>query len=143
MFKIIIVEDDELVREELKILLENSGYEVRCISDFEDVDKKILEEDASLLLLDINLPNKDGYEICSKIRTKSKIPIIIEDNGIGIKKSEIDRIFDKGFTGSNGRLTKKSTGIGLYLCKKLCKELNIEILAESMEGKYTKVTLII
>ncbi len=76
MFKIIIIEDDKEIREELKILLQNSGYEIKTISEFENVDEKVLKEEAHLVLLDINLPNKNGYEICSKIRTKSKIPII-------------------------------------------------------------------
>ena len=52
----------------------------------------------------------------------------IEDNGIGIKDSEIDRIFEKGFTGTNGRYcNQKSTGIGLYLCRNLCQKLGISI----------------
>ncbi len=76
MFKIIIVEDDKEIREELKILLQNSGYEVKTISEFENVENKILEENVHLVLLDINLPNKSGYEICSKVRAKSKVPII-------------------------------------------------------------------
>ena len=76
MFKIIIVEDDKEIREELKILLENSGHQVKLVSDFENVPQKIIDEQAHLVLLDINLPNKSGYEICSKIRTKSNIPII-------------------------------------------------------------------
>ena len=76
MFKIIIVEDDKEIREELKILLQNSGYEVIAISEFENVANKILEEQAHLVLLDINLPNKNGFEICNKVRSKSKIPII-------------------------------------------------------------------
>lgn len=76
MFKIIIVEDDKEIREELKILLENSGYEVQIISDFEHIIEKIIEEQVHLILLDINLPNKNGFEICSKIRAKSKVPII-------------------------------------------------------------------
>ena len=76
MYKIMIVEDDIEIREELKILLQNNGYEVKVVTDFENVEKQILEEQCHLILLDINLPNKSGYEICSKIRTKSKIPII-------------------------------------------------------------------
>ncbi len=76
MFKIIIIEDDKEIREELKILLQNSGYEVKTISEFENVDNKILGELAHLVLLDINLPGKNGYEICSKVRAKSKVPII-------------------------------------------------------------------
>ena len=76
MFKIIIVEDDKEIREELKIWLENSGHQVKLVTDFENVAQKIIDEQAHLVLLDINLPNKSGYEICSKIRTKSNIPII-------------------------------------------------------------------
>ena len=76
MYKIIIVEDDKEIREELKILLENSGHQVKLVTEFENVAQKIIDEQAHLVLLDINLPNKSGYEICSKIRTKSNIPII-------------------------------------------------------------------
>lgn len=76
MYKIIIVEDDKEIREELKILLENSGHQVKLVTDFENAHQKIIDEQAHLVLLDINLPNKSGYEICSKIRTKSNIPII-------------------------------------------------------------------
>lgn len=76
MFKIIIVEDDKEIREELKILLENSGHKVKLIEDFDNVADKIIQENPHLVLLDINLPNKSGYEICSKVRVVSKIPII-------------------------------------------------------------------
>lgn len=55
----------------------------------------------------------------------------ISDNGIGIAEADIPRIFDKGFTGENGRKYKKSTGIGLYLSRKLCSKMNMEISAES------------
>lgn len=76
MFKIIMVEDDKEIREELKILLENSGHKVKLIEDFDNVADKIIQENAHLVLLDINLPNKSGYEVCSKVRAVSKIPII-------------------------------------------------------------------
>lgn len=74
---------------------------------------------------------------------KDNIVLYIKDNGIGIKKSELVRVFDKGFTGTNGRLScKKSTGIGLYLCRKLCKKLGISIDINSIEDEGTKVKLI-
>jgi len=76
VFKIIIVEDDKEIREELTILLQNSGYEVKAIAEFENVAEKILENQPHLVLLDINLPNKSGYEICTKVRARSKVPII-------------------------------------------------------------------
>ena len=62
---------------------------------------------------------------------------------MGIEKGEISRVFDKGFTGTNGRnLNKKSTGIGLYLCKKLCDKLGIGIEVESVQNEGTEVRLI-
>ena len=81
-------------------------------------------------------------EIYSK-KGKENIILYIKDNGIGIKNNELTRLFDKGFTGTNGRLlNKKSTGIGLYLCKKLCDKLGISIEVTSVQNKETKVKLI-
>lgn len=68
--------------------------------------------------------------------------LIIEDNGIGIKPEDIDRVFDKGFTGYNGRENNKATGIGLYLSKKLARKLGHDITVESKYGEYTKVAII-
>jgi len=69
------------------------------------------------------------------------VSLSIRDNGVGIQQSEISRIFDKGFVGSNGRSSKNSTGIGLYLCKQLCNKLSIDIEAESGINQYTTVRL--
>lgn len=81
-------------------------------------------------------------EIYSK-ENKDNTILYIKDNGIGIKKNEINRVFEKGFTGSNGRLSnKKSTGIGLYLCKKLCDKLGISIELDSKENEYTEIKII-
>lgn len=66
-------------------------------------------------------------EIYSK-EFNQRVELYILDNGIGIDSSDLPRVFDKGFTGKNGRIiSKKSTGIGLYLCKKLCDKLGIGI----------------
>ena len=74
---------------------------------------------------------------------KENIILHIKDNGIGIKDSEITRVFEKGFTGENGRITgKKSTGIGLYLCKKLCDKLCIGLELNSKKDEGTEVKLI-
>ena len=81
-------------------------------------------------------------EIYSK-KGNENIILYIKDNGIGIKKGEITRVFEKGFTGTNGRqIGKKSTGIGLYLCKKLCDKLGIGIDLNSIENEGTEVKLI-
>ncbi len=62
----------------------------------------------------------------------------VSDKGIGITEADIPRIFDKGFTGENGRKFGKSTGIGLYLCRKLCRKMNMEIsVASSLENGTT------
>jgi signal transduction histidine kinase len=68
--------------------------------------------------------------------------LVIEDNGIGIKSEDLDRVFDKGFTGYNGRENYKATGIGLYLSKKLARKLGHDISVESEYGEYTKVAVI-
>lgn len=69
------------------------------------------------------------------------VTMSITDNGIGIRESELGRVFDKGFVGSNGRTGKNSTGIGLYLCNQLCARLGISIEIKSKIGEYTKVLL--
>ena len=66
----------------------------------------------------------------------------IIDNGIGIPNNELSRVFDKGFTGTNGRSKYKSTGIGLYLCKKLCNKLGIGIELNSVQNEGTEVKLV-
>ena len=68
--------------------------------------------------------------------------LLIKDNGVGIKSGETGRVFDKGFTGSNGRAGKASTGIGLYLCRKLCLRLGHDMTLTSEEGKGTCVRII-
>lgn len=75
-------------------------------------------------------------------KLKNHIILYIEDNGIGISEKDINKVFEKGFTGYNGRKFYKSTGIGLYLCKKLCDKLNITINISSKENIETKVELI-
>lgn len=69
------------------------------------------------------------------------VSLAIEDNGIGIPRADLDRVFEKGFTGANGRRYERSTGIGLFLARKLCRALGHGIAVESEEGQYTRVTL--
>lgn len=67
--------------------------------------------------------------------------LVIEDTGIGISQEDLPRIFEKGFTGYNGRRDKKSTGLGLYLCKTITDKLNHKITITSVEGEGTRVAL--
>ena len=92
----------------------------------------------------IKYSKKEGKKV--EIYTKANnenIILYIKDNGIGIKKGEITRVFEKGFTGENGRIiNKKSTGIGLYLCKKLCNKLGLGIELNSEKNIGTEVKII-
>lgn len=231
MQKILIVEDDEKLRHELKVFLDKNGFDAIEFDNFENPVENILDENADLVLLDINLPFSDGKFICNEIRKVSDVPIImitsinsdidelislnygadqyvtkpfniqillakitgllkrsnnsninlekincgkfilnisqsmiekddkkieiyskdgkenialyIKDNGIGMKKEEIGKAFEKGFTGENGRIIgKKSTGIGLYLCKKLCDKLGLKIELDSKKNEGTEVKIV-
>lgn len=67
--------------------------------------------------------------------------LIIEDNGLGIKDTDLPRVFEMGYTGENGRKLGSSTGLGLYLVKSIGGDLNLEIKIESEEGKFTKIII--
>jgi signal transduction histidine kinase len=106
-------------------------------------DKKWL-----LFILDQVLSNSLKYtSIGGQIRVYGLIEdkvqkLVIEDNGVGIKSEDLERVFDKGFTGYNGREKYKATGIGLYLSKKLARKLDHDMYIESKYGEYTKVAII-
>lgn len=88
MSKILIVENDEKLRNELEIFLNNNGYEACCLEKFENPIEDILKENADLVLLDINLPNSDGEYICKEIRKLSNVPIIM----VTSRDNEIDEL---------------------------------------------------
>ena len=75
-YKIAIIEDEPLIRDELKTLLSNTGYTVDCITDFNNTLECINKSAPDLILLDINLPEQDGYRLCSAIRSFSQTPIL-------------------------------------------------------------------
>lgn len=76
MYKILIIEDEEIIREELKLLLSNAGYQVACIEEFNDVIEQIKSIGPDLILLDVNLPGQDGYRLCAGIRNFSVTPVL-------------------------------------------------------------------
>ena len=101
MEKIIIIEDDEIIREELKNFLSKYGYEIVAPTSFDNVVKFILNENANLVLLDLNLPIFDGYYICREVRKKSDIPIII----VTSRDSDMDELMSMNL-GSDDFVTK-------------------------------------
>lgn len=88
MKKIIIIEDDKDILNEIKNFLEKYNYEVIVPDDFENVIDFILNRESDLILLDINLPVYDGYYICKEVRKKSNVPIII----VTSKDSDMDEL---------------------------------------------------
>lgn len=76
MVKIIIVEDDPVIREELVLLLRNEGYQAAAVTSFDDVSGQVLRAAPDLILLDLGLPGRDGSNLCADIRKVSRIPII-------------------------------------------------------------------
>lgn len=101
MSKIIIIEDAETLREELKTFLTRYDYEVLAPSNFENIIDYILKEAPDLLLLDINLPIFDGYHICREIRKSSHMPIIV----VTSRDSEMDELMSMNL-GADDFITK-------------------------------------
>ena len=85
---ILIVEDEEKIREELKIFLESNGYQVETVKEFQNLDTNIFKINCDLILLDINLPFINGEYLLKEIRKKSNLPIIM----ITSKNTELDEL---------------------------------------------------
>lgn len=117
--------------------------ELECEKLYVMSDKKWL-----LYILDQIINNACKYvgnngEI--KIWTKEddkKVELHIKDNGIGIANKDIERVFDKGFTGDNGRKSSVSTGMGLYVSKKMAEKLNHKIYVYSKQGEFTEFVIV-
>lgn len=101
MTKIIIIEDTETIRDELKTFLIRYGYHVLTPTNFENIVDSVLKEEPNLILLDINLPVFDGYHICREIRKSSDVPIII----VTSRDSEMDELMSMNL-GADDFITK-------------------------------------
>ncbi|MFV3012738.1 response regulator transcription factor [Clostridium botulinum] len=101
MKKILIIEDDEVIREELQNFLRKYGYEVNAPVEFNNIIQYVEKENAHLILLDINLPEFDGYYICREIRKTSDVPIII----VTSRDSEVDELISMNL-GADDFVTK-------------------------------------
>lgn len=99
--KIFIIEDEEKIKAELSTFLERYGYKTKTVEDFENVVCEALDYNATLILLDINLPYYDGYYICKEIRKKSNVPIII----VTSRDSEVDELMSMNL-GADDFITK-------------------------------------
>ncbi len=101
MKKILIVEDEKIIRNELKTLLENSGYEVSAIENFNNTKEDIIKSKVDLVLLDINLPNVNGEILLKEIRKETNIPVIMVTSRVG----EVDEVLSISY-GADDYITK-------------------------------------
>lgn len=123
---------------EKQIKIELSNVEKIVLSDSKWIEF-ILHQ-----IISNSIKYMDKRESAIKLYCEDKgenIVLHISDNGIGIDEKSIKRVFDKGYTGENGRLYSKSTGIGLYLCKKLCEKLGLWITLSAKKGEGTIVSI--
>ena len=136
---VILKNKNEFIQEKIQLEIHDVNIEVGTDSKWVIfILNQIIQNSIKYKKQDENLK----IEIYAKKNKENSI-LYIKDNGIGIKKGETTRVFEKGFTGSNGRiLNKKSTGIGLYLCKKLCNKLGMAIELNSEENEGTEVKLV-
>lgn len=132
-----------IIKNKQIFILNNIGVEIDNIDKNVYSDSKWLEFILNQIIVNAikYRNNKDPKVKVYVSDVKNGIKLIVEDNGIGIPTDELERVFEKGFTGSTGRLNSKSTGIGLYLCRKLCDKLGLLIDIESEINRYTKVSI--
>lgn len=115
--------------------------------DFNDLNVEVLTDEKWLVFVieqiisnAIKYTNPGGKISIYMDKLQAKT-LVIEDSGIGIEAEDLPRVFEKGFTGFNGRTDKKSTGIGLYLCKSILRKLSHKIEIESEVSTYTRVKI--
>ena len=112
--------------------------------DFKPTEYKVLSDDKWLsFVIEQVLSNAVKYTKNGGIKVYMDEPgiLCIEDTGIGISAEDLPRIFENGYTGFNGREDKRASGIGLYLCKRICDNLGHKIYAESEQGVGTKIRI--
>ncbi len=112
--------------------------------NYEDLNIDVLTDEKWIVfvleqILSNSLKYTNSGEISIYMDEVHQDTLVVEDTGIGIEPEDLPRVFEKGFTGYNGRRDKKSTGIGLYLCKQILNKLSHTIEIESHVGKGTKI----
>lgn len=134
----ILKNKDYLLENNINLIVDNVNYKVLTDSKWiEFILNQIINNS-----IKYKSDNVNSYIKISSDDNKDETILIIEDNGIGIPPRDIKNIFNKSFTGTNGRIRSKSTGMGLFIAKNLCNKLGHKIKIESKESKYTKVYII-
>ncbi len=130
-----------LEKNRLLLIQQKIRVEVRCEDTVYTDGKWIAFIINQILLNSVKYSGQGGVFNIHTESGENGVILTVEDNGTGIRPEELPRIFEKGFTGSNGREHEHATGMGLYLCRKLCDKLGIAIHAESEYGEGTRVVL--
>lgn len=115
----------------------------KLVLDYETIDKQVLTDEKWLgFVIEQVLSNSVKYTESGKVKISCEgSKLVISDTGIGIAHDDLPRIFDKGYTGFNGRMDRKASGIGLYLCRRICNNLGHGITAESVPGQGTTIAI--
>lgn len=130
---------DDLLENKINYIVDNKITNVNVLTDSKWLEFILGQIINNSIKYKKNI--SDSYIKISVNDTKKKTTLIIEDNGIGIKESDLKQVFDKTFTGENGRIQRKSTGMGLFICKNMCEKLGHKIEIESVLNQYTRVYL--
>ncbi len=134
---------DEMVRQAVKKF---AGWFIhrKIALEFTPTSKQVVtDEKWMVFVLEQVLSNALKYTEQGKVSIYLEEPstLCIQDTGIGIAPQDLPRIFEKGYTGYNGRSDKRASGIGLYLCKRICKNLGMEISAQSEPDQGTTIRI--
>ena len=135
--KVLLKNKDDILENNINLIVDTSAFNVSTDSKWLEFIINQIINNSIKYKKDI----KDSYIKISMMNYKDKLDLIIEDNGIGISDSDIPLVFKKSFTGQNGRIKSKSTGMGLFIAKSLCDKLGHKIKIESKENEYTRVII--
>lgn len=133
-----VIKDNKkaLIQNKFSIKIEQEEYNVKT-------DEKWIEFIMNQIISNsIKYKSKNPELNFSIEKNKENIILSISDNGIGIKEDELKKVFKKGFTGTNGRKKEASTGMGLYISKRLADKLGCKLCISSEEKKGTKLDII-
>ena len=143
MCKLTDIVNKVIIRNKNSFLEKNIRLDMRDLNVSVRTDSKWMEFIINQIIVNSIKYTQDNplIEIYS-VSDKESVSLIIRDNGIGISAKDLPRVFEKGFTGENGRSKYNSTGMGLYLVKKLCLALGNNVLTTSTEGEGTTVKIV-
>lgn len=143
MCKLTDIVNKVIIRNKNSFLEKNIRLDMRDLNVSVRTDSKWMEFIINQIIVNSIKYTQDNplIEIYS-VSDKESVSLIIQDNGIGISAKDLPRVFEKGFTGENGRSKYNSTGMGLYLVKKLCLALGNNVLIDSTLGVGTTVKIV-